>query len=75
MVPEQECTHKKIQAQHHCTGRTCVAKQPLAITLFHCTVQFCGALFNLGKALGMQGRADEARKAYGQAIEVLCLCQ
>lgn len=34
-------------------------------------VQFCGALFNLGKALGMQGRADEATKAYGRAIEVL----
>ena len=33
-------------------------------------VQYCGALFNLGKVLGMQGRADEATVAYGQAIEV-----
>ena len=33
-------------------------------------LQYAGALFNLGKALGMQGKAEEASKAYGQAIEV-----
>ena len=37
-------------------------------------LQYCGALFNLGKAFGMQGKADRAAEAYGQAIEVHIHC-
>lgn len=33
-------------------------------------LQFCGALFNLAKALGMQGKGSEAAEAYEQAAEV-----
>lgn len=33
-------------------------------------LQFCGALFNLAKALGMQGKGAEAAEAYEQAAEV-----
>ncbi|KAL3144289.1 hypothetical protein ABBQ32_004053 [Trebouxia sp. C0010 RCD-2024] len=52
----------------------CLAALNRAIALAHQYQQtdsylYCGALFNLGKALGMQGKADEATKAYGQAIE------
>ena len=36
-------------------------------------MQYCGALFNLGKALDMQGNASAAADAYLQAIEVRCL--
>ena len=33
-------------------------------------LQYCGALFNLGKALSMQGKAKEAAEAYDSAIQV-----
>nr|QIG37617.1 sulfotransferase-like protein [Trebouxia lynnae] len=47
-------------------------KQALALALEYRQTDsylYAGALFNLGKALGMQGKAEEASKAYGQAIE------
>ena len=34
-------------------------------------MQYSGALFNLGKAFGMQGQPEQAAEAYAQAIQVL----
>ena len=33
-------------------------------------MQYSGALFNLGKAFGMQGKSEQAAEAYAQAIQV-----
>ena len=52
-------THLALAGTHH----------NIVITVSTC-LQYCGALFNLGKALDMQGNASSAAAAFLQAIEV-----